>query len=125
MEQLRDIKGLVAVEDYSFYIFLGVLGVAIILLFMGAFLIYKYLTKKAPMSQKKLAIERLKKLKIENTKESIYAFSHLAQYAADDDQRLQKLLLALEPYKYRKEIPELDKGLLKEMQDFIKEVSHG
>ena len=125
MEQLRDIKGLVAVEDYSFYIFLGVLGTAILFLLLAAFLIYRYFTKKTPMSQKKLAIERLKKLNLDNTKESIYAFSHLAQYAADDDQRLQKLLLALEPYKYRKEAPELDKALLKEMQEFIKEVSRG
>ena len=127
MEQLRDIKGLAEVTDYSLYYLLGLIGLAVVAVALLAFFVYKFINKKEKMTQQKLARERLKELKIADAKESAYLFTHLAQYAVREDQKAQldEILKALEAYKYKKEVPELDEALRLKMQQFIKEVSHG
>lgn len=127
MEQLRDIKDLVEVTDYSLYYLLGVLGVGAIVVLLLAFYIYQFIHKKVPLTQQKMAVELLKKLDIDDAKESAYTFSHLAQYAVGEAQNetLQEILSALEPYKYKKEVPPLDAALKEKMQKFIKELGHG
>ena len=127
MEQLRDIKGLVEVTDYSLYYLLGLVGVAVVILLVLGILLYKRLTRKVPMTQQKLAKALLKKFEIGDAKESAYEFSHLAQYAVSDEQRqaLQEILSELEQYKYKKEVPELDAALKEKMKQFVKEVSRG
>ncbi len=127
MEQLRDIKGLVEVSDYSLYYLLGLIGIAVLVLVVIGLYLYKKLTQKAPMTQKKLAMELLKKFEVHDAKQSAYEFSHLAQYAVKDDQRqqLEALLKELEPYKFKKEVPELDAQLKERLETFVKELSRG
>lgn len=127
MEQLRDIKGLVEVTDYSLYYLLGLIALGLLIVLILGFYIYKRVYRKRAMTQQKLAKKLLKQLEIDDAKESAYAFSHLAQYAVDETQRarLQELLDALEVYKYKKEVPQLDPALKKKMQTFIGEVSRG
>jgi len=127
MEALRDIKGLVEVSDYSLYYFSALVAAALLLLLLSALLIYRYLTKKEPLTQQKVAIERLKAFEFGDTKQSVYDFTRLAQYAVSDDRReeLEKLLTELAPYKFKKVVPELDKGLKERMQRFIEGLRHG
>ena len=127
MEELRDIKGLVEVTDYSLYYLLGIVGAAVIVLIVLGVILYKYLTKKEPLTQKKVAMELLERFEFGDAKESVYAFSHLAQYAVSEHQRseLEQLLAELEPYKFKKEVPELDDELKAKMQHFIKEQRRG
>ena len=127
MEELRDIKGLVEIMDYSFYYLLGIVGVTVIVLMVLAVLLYKYLTKKELLTQKKVAMELLEKFEFGDAKQSAYEFSHLAQYAVNETQRreLEQLLAELEPYKFKKEVPELDDALKAKMQAFVKEVRRG
>jgi len=127
MEELRDIKGLVAVPDYSLYYLLGVVVLGLILLLIIGTLLYRRVTRKRVPTQREVAIGRLKSFAFDDAKESVYAFSHLAQYAVSESQRevLEKLLARLEPYKYRKEVPELDDELKAEMQRFIEELGRG
>ena len=127
MEQLKDIKGLVEVTDYSLYYLLGLSAVVLIIVGVLGYLLYKKMTQKAPMNRQKLAKSLLKELEITDAKESAYTFSHLAQYAVTEElqEELQSILKALEVYKYKKEVPELDEALKERMQKFIKEVTHG
>ena len=127
MEELRDIKGLVEVTDYSLYYFLGIVGTAVIVLILMGILLYKYLTKKDTLTQKKVAMDLLDKFEFGDAKESAYTFSHLAQYAVNESQRreLEELLAELEVYKFKKEVPELDEALKAKMQAFIKEQKRG
>ena len=127
MEELRDIKGIVEVTDYSLYYLLGVVGVGTIVLIVLTVLLYKYLTKKDLLTQKKVAMDLLKKFEFGDAKESVYEFSHLAQYAVNDTQRkeLEELLAELEVYKFKKEVPELDAELKAKMKKFIKEQRRG
>jgi len=127
MEQLRDIKGLVEVTDYSLYYLLGLSTVVLIIVGILGYLLYKKMTQKTPMSQQKLAKSLLKELEITDAKGSVYTFSHLAQYAVTDalQEELQSILKELEPYKYKKEVPQLAPALKERMQKFIKEVTNG
>jgi len=127
MEQLKDIKGLVEVTDFSLYYLLGLVGVGAVLMILLALLIYKRVSRKDVMTQQQLAINLLEKFKVDDAKESAYTFSHLAQYAVNEDQReaLQELLRELEPYKYKKEVPDLDPDLKKRLEKFVKEVRRG
>ncbi len=127
MEELRDIKGLVEVTDYSFYYLLGVIALVVVLLAVAALLLYRYLTKKSPRTQREIAIERLERFEFGDAKESVYRFSHLAQYAVTDahQKKLEVLLADLEPYKFKKEVPKLDEVLKSRMQAFIEELRRG
>ena len=127
MEELRDIKGIVEVTDYSLYYLLGVVGVGTIVVMVLAVWLYKYMTKKDLLTQKKVAMDLLEKFEFGDAKESVYKFSHLAQYAVNDAQRreLEELLAELEVYKFKKEVPELDDELKAKMKKFIKEQRRG
>ncbi len=127
MEELRDIKGLIEVTDYSLYYLLGLIGVVVVVLFVLGALLYKYLTKKDPLTQRKVAMELLDKFAFTETKESVYTFTHLAQYAVNDKQRreLEELLDELDVYKFKKEVPELDDALKVRMKNFIEELRRG
>lgn len=127
MEELRDIKGIVEVTDYSLYYLLGVVGVSTIVLMVVAVFLYRYVLKKDPLTQKKVAMDLLEKFTFGDAKASAYEFSHLAQYAVNDSQRseLEELLSELEVYKFKKEVPELDEELKAKMKKFIKEQRRG
>ena len=127
MEELRDIKGLVEVSDHSLYYLSGVVAAAFLLLVVLGVLIYKYLNKKEPLTQKQVAMALLEKFEFGDAKQSAYEFSHLAQYAVSETQRkeLEELLAELEHYKFKKEVPELDAALKSRMQAFIKGLSRG
>ena len=127
MEELRDIKGIVEVTDYSLYYLLGLVGLGIVVAFVAGTLLYRQLTKKDPLTQKKVAMELLEKFEFGDAKRSVYEFSHLAQYAVNEEQRreLEALLSDLELYKFKKEVPELDEKLKARMQAFIKEQRRG
>ena len=127
MEELRDIKGLVEVPDLSFYYFLGLIGLIILIFIIVGILIYKKAMQKELVTQQKLAIKELENFEFSTAKESAYLFSHLAQYAVNESQtqKLQEILDALEVYKYQKEVPELDTALKAKMQSFIEEVRGG
>ncbi len=127
MEELRDIKGLVEVTDDSLYYLLGLMGLAVVVLLVLAALIHKYLTKKEPMTQRKVAMAFLDKFEFTETKESVYTFTHLAQYAVKENQRreLEALLAELDVYKFKKEVRELDDALKVRMKNFIEELRRG
>ena len=127
MEELHDIKGIVEVTDYSLYYFLATVGVSVMVLIVVGIMLYKYLSKKDLLTQKKVAMELLKKFEFGDAKESVYEFSHLAQYAVNDTQRkeLEELLTELERYKFKKDVPELDEKLKAKMKKFIKEQRRG
>ena len=127
MEKLHDIKGIVEVTDYSLYYLLATVGVSVMVLIVIGVMLYKYLTKKDMLTQKKVAMDLLEKFEFGDAKESVYEFSHLAQYAVNDTQRreLEELLAELELYKFKKEVPELDEELKAKMKKFIMEQRRG
>jgi len=109
--ELRDIKPLLEISDYSYALFLllsfSLFTIVLTLLFfMGKRL---WLTRKVNM--RKVYFERLKSVNWEDTKHSAYEVTFLGRALATEpriEEIYKQLLPLLEPYKYRKEVPPID-----------------
>jgi len=126
MEELKDIKGFVAVPDDSFFhLMLIVGGVVVLLLLIALFWWWNQKPKRRRrrLSPQAIAREQLQLLDFEDTKGAVYGFSEHAQLLAPDDPKLQELLKKLEIYKYKKEVPTLSQEDKAAMQRIIKELS--
>ena len=118
---LRDIKPIVEIPDNS----LIILSVAFLILVILAISLYLFLKPKrkrkkrpTPLQIKK---ERLKNLNYDDDKEVAYLFT---KYAAEflnekNKNEYEQIVKALEPYKYKKEIPKMEKNLKDKIKRFI------
>jgi len=95
MEGLKDIKGLIQIEDYSLYIFIFLILVCLI--FFG-FLIKKILDYKRVISPLKKAKLQLKNLDLSDSKTTAYKLTKFGKILSDED------FSYLEKYKYKKEV---------------------
>ena len=110
MESLRDIKGLVAVEDYSLYIFIVIVIISLVVLY---FIIKKIINFKRVISPIKVAKKELKRLDLSDTKKSSYLISKYAPLLSEDDFEY------LEKYKYKKEVIDFSKEDLEKIKGFL------
>ncbi|RLA72850.1 MAG: hypothetical protein DRG24_01840 [Epsilonproteobacteria bacterium] len=127
MEELRDIKGIVEVSDYSLYYLLGIIGFSVVVILVTVLWIYRRShAYKAPLKRQE-ALRQLKLLGFNDTKQSVYDFTRLAHYVVLESQEheLNALLRELETYKFKKEVPPLDSALTGRMKKFIREAEHG
>jgi len=111
--KLHDIKPLVAIEDYSFYYFMVLSFVAVILLLGIIYLLLKWLKyrKKENLRKKHLEILRFIDLQ-KDPKKAAYMLTKYGATFKDDDARhkemYENMLTKLEKYKYRKEVEPFD-----------------
>lgn len=115
MEELKDIKGLMVIEEYSLYIFVALLCLLIILL---VFIVKRFMFKKRKVSQIKVAKERLKNLDFSNSKICSYTLTHYASLIASQDE-FQKLETLLQKYKYKKNEQEFMDEDIVEIKRFL------
>ncbi|SFV60382.1 hypothetical protein MNB_SV-12-355 [hydrothermal vent metagenome] len=116
-EELRDIKPLLEIPDISYYLYIGFLiFIGLILLGIIFFIVRKFwINRKKDM--RKVYFEKLKEVNWDNSKESAYAVTYLGRELSIDDRSrdiYRELVLMLEPYKYRKEVPKVDSKTLKQ-----------
>lgn len=116
-EELRDIKPLLEIPDISYYLYIGFLiFIGLILLGIIFFIARKFwINRKKDM--RKVYFEKLKEVNWDNSKESAYAVTYLGRELSIDDRSrdiYRELVLMLEPYKYRKEVPKVDSKTLKQ-----------
>jgi len=118
---LRDIKPIVQIPDNSLLIF----SVIIFVLIIVGVLLYLLLKPKRRKRKKLSPIEikraQLKGIDFDNDKEVAYTFSTHAPLFLSEKNRdeYEKILKELEPYKYKKEIPKMDKKLKSKIKGFI------
>jgi len=110
-EQLRDIKPLLDIPDSSYYIYWGLIDLAIFLGVAIVFFIAKKLWDNRKINLTKGYLESIKKIDWNDTKKSAYEATHYARLLATDERR-KELFSQLEPmleqYKYKKEVDEVD-----------------
>lgn len=110
-EQLRDIKPLLEIPDSSYYIYWGLIDLAIFLGVAIVFFIAKKLWDNRKINLAKGYLESIKKIDWNDTKKSAYEATHYARLLATDERR-KELFSQLEPmleqYKYKKEVDEVD-----------------
>jgi flagellar biosynthesis/type III secretory pathway M-ring protein FliF/YscJ len=124
MEQLRDIKDIVEVHDHSFEIFMGIIFLSLLILSIIFYLYKNRRKRRKKLTPKEIALNKLKSIDYTNPKEVAYRFSTDGNLWVNDENRkeyedIEKELLI---YKYKKDVPQLDSGLEKRVQKFIKEL---
>jgi len=121
LSNLKDIKGIVQIPDMSFYIFLTLSIVAVLILLSIVIYIFGIL-KKRQKSKRKLYIQKLKSVNTKDSKKAAYLITKYARKIAKTKEEkgiLEQLLNELERYKYVKNAPSFDKESKKYLKLFL------
>lgn len=124
MEELRDIKDIIEVQEYSLETLIGLVVLVLLILFIVIYFLKNRRRRRKRLSPKALALHNLQNINYNDTKEVVYRFSTdgFLWVNEQNQQNFKSLEEALLPYKYKKEVPSLDKALEKRVKAFIKEL---
>ncbi len=110
---LHDIKPLVEIHEYSLVMF-SLLSVASVLTTIAlAYLLWSYFKGRQKINLRLKCFKELKSVDLSRSKEAAYLITKYGRCFANDSVRIKEafenLVLRLEPYKYKKEVGEIDK----------------
>lgn len=108
--KLHDIKQLVEIPDFSFYLYLFLLSVVILIIVLLIYLVYK-LFKNRKKDERKTYYEILENIDFEQAKKSAYEITKYGKLLATSDREkklIEELIEELEKYKYKKEVTSID-----------------
>jgi len=113
---LHDIKPLLEIEDYSFYYFLGVSFLVLLLACGIIYFIYKYIKNKNRFNLKKEHLKLLNSINFSDAKKAAYEITLYGSSFKNDTKEhkemYDKLVSKLEKYKYKKEVDPIDEETL-------------
>lgn len=122
MEKLRDIKPLVEIPDYSFYLYLAVMLIVTLIIALIIFYLIRFFSKKR-IDKREQILKYLKSLSFDNPKRVAYAITKYGRFLVKDESsaRLyEELVRKLTKYKYKKVVEPLDEELKKEIKLFLR-----
>jgi len=121
--QLRDIKPLVEIADWSHYLYWGVIvAVVLLLLLLGYFLYRKFHREKSEDLEKRY-LEALNNIEWNSSKKAAYQATYYGRLLATDERReelFSQLLPLLEQYKYKKETDKVDNATVRQFELYRK-----
>ena len=122
MNELKDIKDIVDVPEYSLFLLIGVIFLTLLLLSLAIYFFKNRRKRRKKLTPKEIALQKLHAIKYHNTKEMVYSFEAHARLFIDENNQasFQAIKKALEIYKYKKDIPELDSKIKADIEAFIK-----
>jgi lipopolysaccharide export LptBFGC system permease protein LptF len=117
MNQLKDIKPIVAISDNSLVYLLIIVFIAILI----AIFFYWKTSASRRNDKRKIAAQKLQNLDFSDSKKTAYSFKKYAEYLCNHDNKdqLKQINQALMQYKYKKQVAELDPVLIEKIKDFI------
>ncbi len=120
MEKLRDIKGIVEVSDYSVYYLFAYISLAVLLFVIIIYFLTRQKRRRKP-NKKEIALRNLRDIDYKNPKDIAYKFTlNIPFFTMDENQKeIKNLLEKLEIYKYKKDIPDIDVGLINSIKKII------
>ena len=116
-DELRDIKPLLEIPDMSYYLYIGFLTFIGLMLLGVLFFIVKKFWIDRKKDIRKLYFKQLKEVDWNRPKESAYAVTSLGRKLLVDEKSrdiYRGLVVMLEQYKYRKEVPKVDSQTVKQ-----------
>ena len=122
MEKLKDIKPLVEIPDYSFYLYLGFIVLATLLAALAVYMLIKLIGKKKQDRRQEI-LQRLRSMDLDDAKRVAYEFTKWGRYLVTDESRAkmyEELVRKLTRYKYKKDVPSLDEETKKELKLFLR-----
>ncbi len=121
LKGLKDIKNIVQIPDFSFYIFLSLIVVGVIVVIILSIYIFKFI-KKRKQSKRKIYIQKLKNIDLNDSKKAAYMITKYARVLAntkESEKILEELLKELDKYKYVKNSPKMDEQSKKYLKLFL------
>lgn len=124
MEELKDIKGIIDVPDYSLWILLSIIVCVIFSLVLAIYFFKNRRKKRKKPTLKQIAMKNLKEINFDDTKCAVYTFCENFQYFIDEKNKesFEQLQKELEIFKYKKEIEKLADEEKNRMRNMIKEI---
>jgi len=122
VEGLRDIKSVVEIHEYSFFIFLSLIIATLLLVWIFYYFYKNRRKRRKKPTKRELALKRLKEIDFDDTKSAIYTFSVDGDLFVDatNQTEFQEIEKLLQKYKYQKETSTLDKKVKEMMIEFIR-----
>jgi len=109
---IHDIKPLIEIQEYSFYYFLAVVALGVIILLGAFYILYHYFKNRNKFNIRKEHLRLLNAISFSNSKQDAYDITLYGATFAQDNERISKAFEALvehlEPYKYKKNVPPFD-----------------
>ncbi len=122
--KIYDIKELSFITDFSFYIYILLWVLGLLVFFILIFLLFKKFFNREK-NQRKIYYKILKEINLEDTKNSAYIITKYVRLLVSNDRekRLSKELIeALEPYKYKKSVEPFNKNIKITFERFMDSV---
>jgi len=125
LDKLKDIKPLVEISDYSLFILIFTIILALVTLTAGIYFLLKYLKEKKARDNRKFYYKKLKKMSMLDSKHCAYTISKYGKFLIEDDEQgkfLEILNENLEVYKYTnipQSLSEENKKMIKEFMEMI------
>ncbi len=108
LSKLKDVKGLVEIDDYSIYYFSALVVIVSVLVLAFAYLLFTYFKHRKKENTRKTALEKLLQVDLSDTKKAAYELTKYGAVFKDDSTRhhemFKNLLNHLEAYKYKKDV---------------------
>jgi LPXTG-motif cell wall-anchored protein len=124
MEELKDIKDIVEVHEYSFFILMGLTVFIVLLLSLAVYFFKNRRKRRKKITVKERALEKLKKMDFSDTKSVVYTFEEQGRLFLNEknQEKFDSITKELTVYKYKKDIPPLDANVEKRIKRFIGEL---
>lgn len=122
--QLNDIKGLVAIPDYSFVLFCILIGIGVIFLIALIYFLLNFL-KRRKHNIRKSWYKNLKELDLNDTKKAAYTITKYGLLLAQNEREkkiINQIIAQLDEHKYKKNVPPLTKQIKSEFQIFMESI---
>ncbi len=123
MEELKDIKPNIDLIN-SGVIETILFGIIIILIGLFGYFLYRFFKRNLKKDKKRISKELLQLLDFDSLsdKQLAYQFTYHGYITVEEHfkDEFLKILKQLERFKYKKEVPKLDKDLKEQMKDYIK-----
>ena len=124
MEELKDIKGIIEVPDYSLWILLSIIAFVVFCLIILIYFFKNRRKKRKKPTLKQIAMKNLKEINFDDTKGAVYSFCESFQYFINEKNKeyFEQLQKELEIFKYKKEIEKLSDEQRNRIKSMIKEI---
>jgi hypothetical protein len=114
---LRDIKPLLEISDYSYFIFMGLVVFFAFIVLVALYRLFKKFLLTRKENLRKGYFKRLKNIDWSNTKKAAYEVTFLGRKLATEpriEEIYGQLVVMLSQYKYKKVVSSVDKETLKQ-----------
>jgi hypothetical protein len=126
LQQLKDIKPLLQIQDSSLYWLIGYLFIGVLIVAILAYL-WKVFVVKRKYDAKKEALKILKNLDFSDSKKAAYEITNYGNILVDKENQqhiLDELNEMLLEYKYKKEVPLISNEVKQKLNVFLQATQH-